>query len=153
MTRKLLYILPEISVVHKPAQAESRPGLEPARLMAPWTQGLSRAQTYTRATKKPPRAAKRLESRVRVGSWTPVRAGSSRQGARVGSSTPVRAAKSWMPRDSSRLKSSPELGSSRFGLVAPQGLCTTLPQIRRHLARAVTGISIVDLLYLFGYGL
>jgi len=37
------------SVVHEPAQAKSRPRLEPARLVAPWTRDSSRAQTWTRA--------------------------------------------------------------------------------------------------------
>ena len=85
-----------------------------------------------RATKKPPRTNKRLESRVRVSSWTPVQAGSSRQGARVSSSTPVWAAKSWMPRDLSRLGLSPELGSSLLGS------CTTL---------IVPGVGKYSLLY------
>ena len=88
----------------------------------------------------------------RLGSWHPglealaeprirleqTQVGSSHQGtarnsqeARVGSSTPVRAAKSYIPKDSSRLESSTEVGSRRLGLVAhsglsPLGLCTTL---------------------------
>ena len=40
-------------------------------------------------------------------------------------SPPVRAAKSWEPRDSSRLESSPELGLIPLGLEAPSGSCTT----------------------------
>jgi len=130
---------PESSVVHEPARAESRPGLEPARLVDPWTRGLEPSpdlDSRTRARLEPPRnrqeTAKRLESRVESARGPlsePARAAKRLESARGPLFEPPR---DRLPRDSSRLESSPDLGSSRLG--------SWHPRARR--ARAMLGSSL-----------
>ena len=130
--QKTALLRPPSSVVHEPARAESRPGLEPARLVDPWTRGLEPSpdlDSRTRARLEPPRnrqeTAKRLESRVESARGPlsePARAAKRLESARGPLFEPPR---DRLPRDSSRLVAPPgSKGSS------PLGSCTTLPPSR-----------------------
>ena len=107
------------SVVHEPARAESRPGLEPARLMAPLDSRLepprNRQETAKRLVDPCPSLMPRESSRL-------VDPCSSRLEPPRDSSPLVDPCSSLMPRESSLmpresspLEPSPDLDSSRLG--------------------------------------
>jgi len=122
------------------SRLEPSPDLGSSRLglWDPWTRGLEPSpdlDSRTRARLEPPRnrqgTAKRLESRVESARGPlsePARAAKRLESARGPLFEPPRGR---LPRDSSRLESSPDLGSSRLGSWHPRAR-----RARVRLARA-----------------